>query len=280
METVKTKSSKEKFTTKSDEQKEKLVCQLPERQNETSETTKIDKKNADDSGIIYVISDGDKQGLFKVGKYVNDIKALKTRYISYIPNLVIHHIEEVTNRSAYERGLLRLLHEYRKKNINGNISEWVACDLETIIAKIEYLKTVNLDDIPDPKKLPDPPLPHYKKIKDLEVEIQRLNNKSDELSSDIGDKYQALTDQIKRLETLKDKRQLNNGLDLTKTEQWMYEKYHYNKIVKFRTPGDNKMDNFVIYNINMIKNAENRKRRLRIERNKLEEQAIHNSNIF
>lgn len=81
---------------------------------------------------IYVLSKGSKSDEYKIGKHSGTKEKLVSRYITAIPDLIIHHFIQVEDHKVEEKRLHSKLSKYRTKNANGNLCEWFQCPLSVI----------------------------------------------------------------------------------------------------------------------------------------------------
>lgn len=86
---------------------------------------------------IYVLSCQALSDRYKIGKYSGTKEELIQRYITAIPDLVIHHFLPHFDKDKTEKWIHSQLREYRMKNINGRYSEWFTCTMEVIEKVLE-----------------------------------------------------------------------------------------------------------------------------------------------
>lgn len=84
---------------------------------------------------IYVISTHYKANIneFKVGKFSGSMKKLISRYNTTLITPIIFYYREVNNYTLIEKQILSDLDEFRIINANGNKTEWIRLDKDTII---------------------------------------------------------------------------------------------------------------------------------------------------
>ena len=84
---------------------------------------------------IYILSNG-RTKRYKVGSHTGDIKALKYRYITAIPDVIIHQFIITPHAKEAERIIKEKLREKRVVNSNGNLSEWIKDSLKVIVGNV------------------------------------------------------------------------------------------------------------------------------------------------
>ena len=92
---------------------------------------------------IYVISTHYKANIneFKVGKFSGSMKKLISRYNTSLITPIIFYYRKVNNYTLIEKQILSDLDDFRIINTNGNKSEWIRLDKNTIINIID--KNIN-----------------------------------------------------------------------------------------------------------------------------------------
>jgi hypothetical protein len=97
-----------------------------------------------DKAMLYVLSDAYRKSLniFKVGVHSGSISALKSRYITSMPDLeIIHTIAFDTRELAYAaEAIFKEEHKgQRIVNANGNLSEWLTMPIALLLPKLNCL---------------------------------------------------------------------------------------------------------------------------------------------
>lgn len=96
---------------------------------------------------LYVISDLNNSKHRKVGLHTGSIDDLKSRYITAIPNLIIHYFIELPNAKFVEDTFKTKHIKDRIKNVNGNKSEWVTISLDEIMTSLLSIIRDSMDGI-------------------------------------------------------------------------------------------------------------------------------------
>lgn len=97
--------------------------------------------------IIYVITDTYRKesGVYKVGIHSGSISALRSRYITSIPDLIIEDIFHVDSKELAKQMECDFKEKYkhlRLVNSNGNLSEWVTMQLADILAEFNVVQCI------------------------------------------------------------------------------------------------------------------------------------------
>jgi hypothetical protein len=83
---------------------------------------------------IYVITTKiyKQQNIYKVGKHSGNKEKLIKRYITALPNIEIIYFQECPLYDIVETNIKVELEQYRIKNCNGGLSEWVQMPLHKL----------------------------------------------------------------------------------------------------------------------------------------------------
>lgn len=88
---------------------------------------------------IYVLSCQALPDRYKIGMHSGTIDDLVQRYITAIPDVIIHYLRPCNDVRKVEKKLHSQLKRYRMKNINERDSEWFTCSLDTIMELLHIL---------------------------------------------------------------------------------------------------------------------------------------------
>lgn len=92
------------------------------------------------STAIYVLSDPTRVPVtYKVGSHTGSLQKLKSRYITAIPDLMIHYFIVTPHAKAIEDAFKRQCLQNRLLNVNGNVCEWLDIPLEDIVMRVSTL---------------------------------------------------------------------------------------------------------------------------------------------
>ncbi|CAH6419967.1 Hypothetical protein HVR_LOCUS1023 [uncultured virus] len=115
---------------------------------------------------VYILSSLALPGRCKVGKHNGTLGALRTRYITAIPDLQINYFIQTPHAHEVESTFKSTYEHYRIPNVNNNLSEWVELPFESvfqilivIIAKFDIkiekeTKIINYSVIPQNIPIP------------------------------------------------------------------------------------------------------------------------------
>lgn len=96
------------------------------------------------STVIYVVSDGSNHvDRYKIGSHTGSCEKLISRYITAIPELIIHCFIETKKAPDIELRFKTIYKDKRILNIKGNYSEWYLMPLNSILLNINKLLNIN-----------------------------------------------------------------------------------------------------------------------------------------
>lgn len=84
---------------------------------------------------------------YKIGYTYGDRQSLINRYITAIPDLVIHSLTEYSDVREVESQIHSELCQFRMKNMNDRDSEWFLCSLETIEDKLKTVQSKKIQKV-------------------------------------------------------------------------------------------------------------------------------------
>ena len=152
--------------------------------------------------ILYIVSDPLHQSVnrYKVGIHNNTRKALIARYITDLPEVIIHAFIKTNVANQVEHILKHLHTDKRVMNVNGRLSEWYILPLGDLISEIyNIIKNIELGLVIKKSMIKTADEVRLQQLKDNGVKLRRIKQQC--LTQEEYERY-VLTNRVNRRKNL------------------------------------------------------------------------------